>query len=128
MKAPKNLKYTNTHEWLEIDGSVAIIGITDHAQDALGDIVFIDLPQIGDEVICGESFADVESVKAVSEVISPVSGTIIEVNEELLDSPEKVNEDAYGSWFIKVGDITEQEADDMLYDENEYKEIIKSNE
>ena len=110
MKAPEQLKYTSTHEWAEMsDDSTASIGITDYAQEALGDIVFVGLPEVGDEVVAGETFADVESVKAVSDVVSPVTGTVIEVNGELLDSPEKINEDAFGAWFIKVGDITETE-------------------
>ena len=85
---------------------MAVIGITDFAQDALGDVVFINLPQEGDEVVAGESFGDVESVKAVSDVMSPVSGTICAVNEDLEDSPENLNSDPYGSWIIKVDNIT----------------------
>lgn len=99
---PENLKYTRTHEWVKEEDGVYVIGLTDYAQSALGDIVFVNLPQAGDEVTAEESFADVESVKAVSDVFSPVSGTVCEVNEELLDAPQKVNEDPYGAWFIKV--------------------------
>lgn len=99
---PENLKYTRTHEWVKEEDGVYVIGLTDYAQSALGDIVFVNLPQAGDEVTAEESFADVESVKAVSDVFSPVSGTVYEVNEELLDAPQKVNEDPYGAWFIKV--------------------------
>lgn len=104
------LKYSKSHEWVEAleDGTVRI-GLTDFAQSELGDLVFVNLPEVGDEVECGESFADVESVKAVSDVFSPVTGVVKEVNEELLDSPEKINEDPYGAWFIVVGDITEHE-------------------
>lgn len=102
MATPNELKYTSTHEWAGIEGNVATIGITDHAQAALGDLVFINLPQEGDTVSAGEAFGDLESVKAVSDLISPVSGTVCAVNEELLDAPEKMNEDPYGAWIIKV--------------------------
>ena len=104
-----DLKYSKSHEWVRMDGDVAVIGISDFAQDALGDLVFVNLPQVGDEVVAGESFGDVESVKAVSDLISPVSGTIVEINEELDDSPENLNSDPYGSWIIKVENITEEE-------------------
>ncbi len=100
---PTELKYTRSHEWLKTEDGLSVIGLTQFAVDALGDIVFIGLPEAGDEVKAGVSFADVESVKAVSDVFSPVSGKVVEVNEELLDSPEKLNEDPYGAWLIKVG-------------------------
>ena len=109
MNFPAELKYTKDHEWIKMEGDIAIIGITDFAQDALGDVVYINLPQVGDEVTAGESFGDVESVKAVSDVMSPVSGTICAVNDELEDSPENLNSDPYGSWIIKVEGITGQE-------------------
>ena len=109
MNFPSELKYTKDHEWLKMEGDVAIVGITDFAQDALGDVVFINLPQEGDAVTAGESFGDVESVKAVSDVMSPVSGTICAVNSELDDSPENLNSDPYGSWIIKVDGITDTE-------------------
>jgi glycine cleavage system H protein len=99
---PTELKYTRSHEWLKTEDGLSVIGLTQFAVDALGDIVFIGLPEAGDEVKAGVSFADVESVKAVSDVFSPVSGKVAEVNEELLDSPEKLNEDPYGAWLIKV--------------------------
>ena len=102
MEFPKNLQYAKTHEWVLIEGDTATIGISDHAQDSLGDMVFINLPQEGDTATAGEAFGDVESVKAVSDLISPVSGTICAVNEKLLDAPEKLNEDPYGAWIIKV--------------------------
>lgn len=106
MNFPAELKYTKDHEWVKLEGDTAIVGITDFAQDALGDVVFINLPQEGDAVTAGESFADVESVKAVSDVMSPVSGAISAVNEELEDSPEMLNSDPYGSWIIKVEGVT----------------------
>lgn len=109
MNYPADLKYTKSHEWLKMEGNIAVIGISDFAQDALGDVVFVNLPAEGDSVSAGESFGDIESVKAVSELISPVSGTVCAVNEELADAPEKINDDAYEAWIIKVEGITEHE-------------------
>ena len=109
MNFPAELKYTKDHEWLKMEGDIAVIGISDFAQDALGDVVFINLPEVGDEVTAGESFGDVESVKAVSDVNSPVTGVVLEINEELSDSPENLNSDPYGSWIIKVEKITATE-------------------
>lgn len=109
MNIPAELSYTKSHEWLRVDGEVSVVGLTDFAQDSLGDIVFVNLPQPGDPVTAGEPFGDVESVKAVSDVISPVSGVVKAVNEELLDNPALVNEDPYGAWFIQVEDVTGQE-------------------
>ena len=109
MNYPVELKYTKDHEWLKMEGDIAVVGITDFAQDALGDVVFINLPEVGDTVTAGESFGDVESVKAVSDVNSPVTGVIVAVNEDLADSPENLNSDPYGSWIIKVENITETE-------------------
>ena len=101
-----DLKYSKSHEWVKMDGDVAVIGISDFAQDALGDLMFVNLPQVGDEVTAGEAFGDVESVKAVSDLMSPVSGTVCAINEELLDAPESLNNDPYGAWIIKVENIT----------------------
>ena len=109
MNYPVDLKYTKSHEWIRYEGDVAVVGISDFAQDALGDVVFVNLPQVGDEVTAGESFGDVESVKAVSDLISPVSGVVLEVNEELDDSPENLNSDPYGAWIIKVENVTDEE-------------------
>ena len=109
MNFPAELKYTKDHEWMVMEGDIAVIGISDFAQDALGDVVFINLPEVGDEVTAGESFGDVESVKAVSDVNSPVTGVIVAVNEDLADSPENLNSDPYGSWIIKVENITATE-------------------
>ena len=105
---PANLKYSKSHEWVLEEDGVFTIGLTDYAQDALGDIVFINLPEEGDSVTAGEAFSDVESVKAVSDIISPVSGVIAEVNEELLDAPEKLNEDPYGAWIARIEQVTDQ--------------------
>ena len=109
MNFPAELKYTKDHEWMKMEGDIAVIGISDFAQDALGDVVFINLPEVGDTVTAGESFGDVESVKAVSDVNSPVTGVVLEVNEELNDSPENLNSDPYGAWIIKVEGVTAQE-------------------
>ena len=109
MNFPAELKYSKSHEWVKMDGDVAVIGISDFAQDALGDVVFITLPGEGDSVTAGESFGDVESVKAVSDIISPVTGVICAVNEDLADAPENLNSDPYGAWIIKVENITGQE-------------------
>ena len=109
MNHPSDLKYTKSHEWLRMEGDIAVVGITDFAQDALGDVVFVNLPQEGDETTAGDAFGDVESVKAVSDLVSPVSGTVCAVNEDLLDAPELLNQDPYGAWIIKVDNITDTE-------------------
>lgn len=110
MNYPENYKYSKSHEWVLPDGEGTVrIGLTDYAQKALGDLVFVNLPEPGDRVSAGEPFGDVESVKAVSDVYSPVTGIVEAVNEELLDSPELINSDANEAWLIKVGDITDQE-------------------
>lgn len=106
MNYPTNLQYSKSHEWVMTDGDVAVVGISDFAQDALGDVVFVNLPQEGDTVTAGEPFGDVESVKAVSDLISPLSGTVCAVNEELLDAPEMLNSDPYGAWIIKVENVS----------------------
>ena len=109
MNIPAELKYSKSHEWVKMEDGVAVVGITDFAQDALGDVVFINLPQEGDSVTAGESLGDVESVKAVSDILCPVSGTVAAVNEDLADAPEALNSDPYGSWIIKVDNITDEE-------------------
>lgn len=110
MNVPAELKYSASHEWIRLEDGTAVIGITDYAQNALGDVVFVNLPQEGDPVSAGEAFGDVESVKAVSDLNSPVSGNVCAVNEALLDAPELLNTDPYGTWIIKVdqtGDLEE---------------------
>lgn len=121
MNIPKNLKYAATHEWLQVDGDKVTIGITDFAQKELGDLVFINLPNVDDEVTVDEAFADVESVKAVSDIISPINGVIYEVNEALMDAPELINEDAYAAWIVKVKDVTGLE---NLLDADQYADLI----
>ncbi|MBQ6126047.1 MAG: glycine cleavage system protein GcvH [Erysipelotrichaceae bacterium] len=119
-KNPEELKYTKTHEWVKEEDGLYVVGLTDFAQDALGDIVFVNLPQTGDAVTAGESFSDVESVKAVSDVFSPVTGIVAEINEEILDNPALVHEDCYGAWLIKVSDVTGTEE---LLDAAAYEEV-----
>ena len=109
MNYPAQLQYSKDHEWLNMEDEIAIIGITDFAQHELGDVVFINLPEVGDEVTAGEAFGDVESVKAVSDLLSPVTGVVAEINEELLDSPELLNDDPYTNWIIKVEQVTDTE-------------------
>lgn len=109
MNFPAELKYSKDHEWVKFEGDTAIVGISDFAQDALGDVVFINLPAEGDEAVAGEAFGDVESVKAVSDLVSPVTGKIVAVNEDLADAPETLNSDPYGAWIIKVEGVTDQE-------------------
>ena len=124
MNFPQELKYTKTHEWVRFeDDTTACVGITDYAQDQLGDLVFANLPEEGDDVVAGDTFADVESVKAVSDVISPVTGVVEEVNEELTDEPAMMNESPYEAWFVKVRDITDTEE---LMSADEYNAYVNS--
>ena len=106
MNFPKDLLYSKSHEWVRESDGTARVGITDYAQSELGDIVFVTLPDVGDEAAAGERIADVESVKAVSEVQSPLSGTVMKVNQEVADTPEIVNSDPYGAWFFEIGEIS----------------------
>ncbi len=122
---PADLRYAASHEWIKNEDGLSVIGLTDFAQSSLGDIVFIDLPQVGDPVTVGESFADVESVKAVSGVFSPVSGTVAAVNDALLDNPALLNEKPYEAWLIKVSDVSE--VGDLL-DDAAYDAVCKSEE
>ena len=122
MNYPKELRYSKTHEWVRFqEDGTAYIGITDYAQDQLGDLVFVNLPSAGDSLQAGESFADVESVKAVSDVNAPVSGTVKEVNEALADAPEKMNEAPYEAWFVLAEDVTDA---DGLMTAEEYEAFI----
>lgn len=122
---PKELKYSKSHEWVRYDGDDVVIGISDYAQESLGDLVFVNLPEVDDELTAGEALGDVESVKAVSDIISPVSGKVTEINEALLDSPEMINEDPYDAWFVKVTDVQETEE---LLSADEYDEFVKEEE
>jgi len=123
---PEDLHYSKDHEWVRVDGDVAIIGITDYAQNSLGDVVYVELPKKGDEFATNESFGSVESVKAVSEVFTPVPGTIVEVNEQLNDTPEKVNSDPYGEgWMVRLR-MSNPGAVDSLLTAAEYEDFTKA--
>ena len=124
MNVPKDLKYTDEHEWIAVDGDIATIGVTDYAQGELGDLVFVELPEVGDDVTMGESFGTVEAVKAVSDLFAPLSGSVVEVNEMLTDDPEIVNKDPYGDgWMIKIKMSDADELSNLL-DPNAYKDLI----
>ena len=114
MAYPADRKYTKEHEWIKADGKSATVGITSHAQDSLGDIVFVELPKVGAELTAGKTFGTVESVKAVSDLFAPASGTVTEVNGELATAPEKVNKDAHGAWMIKIALKNPGELDSLL--------------
>lgn len=109
MLYPAELRYSKSHEWVKTEDGVTVVGISDFAQNALGDVVFVNLPGEGDEVTAGEAFGDVESVKAVSDLVSPVSGTVCAVNEDLLDEPEQLNKAPYDAWLIKVENVSDTE-------------------
>lgn len=109
-----DLRYADSHEWVKLEGDIATVGITDYAQHALGNIVYVDMPEVGDEVTKGEEFGAVESVKAASDLISPISGEVVEVNEALEDEPELVNADAFANWIMKVRVSDSAEIDDLL--------------
>lgn len=123
MELREGLLYSRSHEWVKEEGDEVLIGLTDYAQSELGDLVFVNLPEEGDEVATGESFADVESVKAVSDVYSPVTGVVSAVNEELLDAPESINEAPYDAWFVRVKDISDREE---LLTAAEYEACVES--
>ena len=106
---PDGLKYTKSHEWVMEEDGLIVVGLTDFAQEALGELVFVNLPEEGDEVVTGDSFADVESVKAVSDVYSPVTGVVAAVNEDLLDDPGLINREPYDAWLIKIDQVSEHE-------------------
>ncbi|ATW27037.1 glycine cleavage system protein GcvH [Candidatus Formimonas warabiya] len=122
MQVVQGLKYTKTHEWVKVEGSKGLVGLTDYAQGHLGEIVFVELPQVGDELSAGSPLGVVESVKAVSDVYAPVSGTVREINEELLDNPGNINQDPYGSWLasLELSDLSQLEA---LLDAAEYEKL-----
>ena len=125
MKVPTDLKYTESHEWTKVTDDGIIVGITEYAQSEMGDIVFADLPPVGAEYKKGESMAVIESVKAVSDIFSPVGGTVVEVNVPLLDSPELINDDCYGEgWLVKLSPESEVELNALLSAE-EYQELLE---
>ena len=122
MNFPKELKYSKDHEWVKEEDGLTVVGISDFAQDELGGLVFVNLPEVGDEVTVGEAFCDVESVKAVSDVFSPVTGVIAEINEDLMDAPEMINDTPYEAWFIKVENVTQT---DELLSAEDYEAFTK---
>jgi len=123
---PENLHYSKDHEWLKVEGEAAVVGITDHAQDQLGDVVYVELPKVGEEFAANEPFGSVESVKAVSEVFTPVTGAVMAVNDSLADEPEKVNKDPYGDgWMIKIRMSKSGEVDSLLT-AAEYEDFTKA--
>ncbi len=125
MEFPQDLKYSKEHEWIKVEGQTVTIGITDYAQDSLGDIVYVELPQEGAEVVKGETFGVIESVKAVSDLFSPVSGKVAEVNDAIVDNPEVINEDPYGeAWMLKVDLASSDDLDGLLSSED-YQQYIE---
>lgn len=113
-KVLNDLRYADSHEWVKLEGDIATVGITDYAQHALGNIVYVDMPEVGDEVTQGEDFGAVESVKAASDLLSPISGEVVEINEALEDAPELINEDAFANWIMKVKVSDASELDNLL--------------
>ena len=123
-KVIEGLLYADSHEWVKVEGEIATIGISDYAQHALGNIVYVDLPEVGDELESGDEFGTVESVKAASDLYTPVSGSVIAVNEELEDTPEAINADAFGTWIIKIAMSDPSEVDGLL-DAEAYAKICE---
>lgn len=123
-KVIEGLYYSESHEFVRVEGEYGYIGITDYAQNALGNVVYVDMPEVDDEIEAGEDFGAVESVKAASDLISPVSGTVVEINENLEDTPELVNKDAYNNWIIKV-ELTNKEELNELMDAEAYKNFCE---
>ena len=123
MAYPKDYKYTKEHEWIQVKGNTGLVGITEHAQESLGDIVFVELPKPNAELAAGKSFGTVESVKAVSELYAPASGKVLEVNESLNDAPESINKEAHSAWMVKIELSNPKEAD-MLMSAEEYEAYI----
>jgi len=125
MNVPEGLRYSSDHEWVAVDGNTARVGITDYAQDALGDVVYVDVPASGTTVAANESFGEVESTKSVSELYAPVSGEIVQVNEEVADAPEKLNADAYGEGWLIVIEMSDPSEIDALLDAAGYTALIE---
>ena len=124
MNVPDELRYTSDHEWAKLEDGKVRVGITDYAQDALGDVVFVQLPEPGSSVESGATFSEVESTKSVSDIYAPVAGTVIEVNTELADAPQRLNEDPYGEGWICVIEMTDASAFDTLMDADAYRKLI----
>jgi glycine cleavage system H protein len=124
MAFPADYRYTREHEWIKVDGNQATIGITDYAQNSLGDIVFVELPKVGDQISAGKTFGSVESVKAVSELYAPASGKVVAVNDGLADAPEKINSDAHGSWMLRIALADPGEVNGLL-SSADYEKYVK---
>ena len=125
MNTPEDLRYSSDHEWVRVEGNRVRIGITDYAQDALGDVVFVQVPDVGAEVAVGAGISEVESTKSVSDIYAPVPGTIVEVNTDLDDAPERLNADPYGEGWICVIEVADQAAVDALLDAQAYRKLIE---
>ena len=125
MNVPDDLRYSKDHEWARLEGNQVRVGITDYAQDALGDVVYVQVPEVGREVAAGETFSEVESTKSVSDIFAPVSGTVSEVNAELADSPQRLNEDPYGDGWICLIEVADPAALDDLLDAEGYRRLIE---
>jgi glycine cleavage system H protein len=123
MAYPANFRYTREHEWISVEGSIGTVGITDYAQNSLGDIVYVEAPKVGDAVTAGQVFGSVESVKAVSDLFAPVSGTVTAVNEELKDAPDKINANAHTAWIVKV-ELSDPAELDKLLDAAAYEALV----
>jgi glycine cleavage system H protein len=126
MHVPEDLRYSSDHEWVGRDGEVVRVGVTDYAQDALGDVVFVQVPTVGAEVSAGDTFGEVESTKSVSDVYAPVSGTVVEVNEALADAPQMLNEDPYGEGWICAIRMSDPSQLDGLLDAEAYRKLVES--
>jgi glycine cleavage system H protein len=124
MAFPADYRYTREHEWIKVDGNQATIGITDYAQNSLGDIVFVELPKVGDQISAGKTFGSVESVKAVSELYAPASGKVVAVNDGLAEAPEKINSDAHGSWMLRIALSDPREVNGLL-SPADYEKYVK---
>jgi glycine cleavage system H protein len=123
MAYPKDYKYTKEHEWIQVNGNTGLVGITDHAQESLGDIVFVELPKVGGNLEAGKTFGTVESVKAVSELYAPVAGKVVEINESLNQAPEQINKDAHRAWMVKI-ELTHPDELKSLLSSEDYEKYI----
>ena len=124
MNVPDDLRYSKDHEWVRVEDGRIRIGITDYAQDALGDVVFVQIPDVGAQVSLGDSFSEIESTKSVSDIYAPVTGTVVEVNQDLADNPQRVNEDPYGEGWLCVLEPSDQSQLDELLDADAYRQLI----
>jgi glycine cleavage system H protein len=125
MQIPDDLRYSSDHEWVRVEGGRAKVGITDYAQDALGDVVFVDLPEVGSSAAAGASISEVESTKSVSDIYAPVTGTVVEVNADLADAPERLNEDPYGEGWIFAIELADPSEVDALLDAAAYRALVE---